>query len=72
MVLKSIAKRQIRIKNTIPVKKCVVCGTSKVCLNFADYVYKINKRYCCSWTCYRKLQKEIEVKKEKHEEIYEK
>lgn len=46
-------------------RECPICGEKKFVLDPSEYVYKIGCKYYCSWTCYRKAQKEMESKKKK-------
>lgn len=49
-----------------PMRKCVVCGTEKVCTNYSDYAWKLNGKFCCSYTCFRVLEKKaLEKRTEK-------
>ena len=42
--------------------KCPICGRKFIICSAIDYVYKLRAKnvykYFCSWTCYRKYQKE--------------
>lgn len=40
--------------------KCNICGKilSNYYYDFGNYAYKINNKYYCSWSCYKKALKE--------------
>ena len=46
-----------------PMRKCFVCGTKKVCTNFTEYAWRFKNKFCCSYTCYRVLEKKVLEKK---------
>lgn len=56
-------------KSNIPAfnifKVCPICGEKKFVFDASEYVYKIGYKYYCSWTCYRKAQREMEEKHKK-------
>lgn len=53
----------------LPEHTCPVCGKLFICQNAEEWVYKkqwYNKKYlCCSWSCYRKINNEMEAKRSK-------
>lgn len=46
-------------------RECPICKTKKFVIDPDEYVYKIGTNYYCSWTCYRKAQKEMESNNKK-------
>ena len=60
LTIKEIAQD---LDNKLPMHKCVVCGTQKVCMNYGEYAWKLNNRYCCSYSCFRVLEKKMLEKK---------
>ena len=61
--------RQGKSKNEIGLiteKVCPICGRRFIVHDLQNYVHKLlwykkGYRYYCSWTCYRKAEKEIET-----------
>ena len=47
-----------------PMKKCSVCGTEKVCTNYGEYAWKLKDKFCCSYKCFRVLEKKALEKKQ--------
>lgn len=41
--------------------KCKCCGKSFWCTYSDDWVYKIGNKMFCSYTCFRKKQKELDL-----------
>jgi len=50
-------------------KTCPVCGKKFICMNLTGWTYRVKFRgvryTLCSYTCMRKLEKEIEEKRYK-------
>ena len=42
---------------------CPICGKEFYITAWDSWVYRIDHKYYCSWTCYRKAQKTKKVKK---------
>lgn len=48
-------------------KTCPVCGKDFIMSHADLWTYKIDSRYYCSWTCYRKAQKMKKAAKKRRE-----
>lgn len=57
------------IPKTVPIYTCPQCGKEFICGNAQEWCYRkqwYNKLYiCCSWTCFRKVEKEMESRQTK-------
>lgn len=49
-------------------KKCPECG-KRFLVTTRDWIYKIDGKYFCSWTCFRQRQKKQEEQKKRRAEV---
>ena len=40
-------------------RKCAVCGSEFLIMNFEEYAWRFQGKLCCSYTCFRKLEKPL-------------
>lgn len=58
-------KKKYKLPAFNKLRECPICKEKKFVVDPSEYVYKIDHKYYCSWTCYRKAQKILEEQRTK-------